>query len=109
VLAVAAWLGRSSRLAPRQSNPHIVLSVFLPPLLYADAWRARGATSALDPADPVRSPSGCGVHHPVLGVPRHWLMPELPWAVCFSSAHRVADRHGGGAQLSCRGCGYRGG
>src|SRR6185436_15302557 len=27
-------------LAPPEIEPHIVLSVFLPPLLYAEAWRA---------------------------------------------------------------------
>jgi Na+/H+ antiporter len=65
-------------------DPHVVLSVFLPPLLYADAWR----TSWRDFhrwLRPILSLAVGLVAFTILcvGWAAKALMPELPWAVCF--------------------------
>jgi CPA1 family monovalent cation:H+ antiporter len=71
-------------LAPPVIDPHIVLSVFLPPLLYADAWRAswRDFRRWLRP---ILSLAIGLVAFTILcvGIAARWLMPTLPWAVCF--------------------------
>ena len=82
-LAGLAWAVLPG-LAPPQIDPHIVLSVFLPPLLYADAWRA----SWHDFRRWMRPILSLGIGLVavtilVVGVAARWLMPELPWAVCF--------------------------
>src|SRR5260221_14599608 len=71
-------------LAPPVIDPHIVLSVFLPPLLYADAWRASWRDFRRW-IRPILSLAIGLVTFTILcvGVAAHWLMPELPWAVCF--------------------------
>src|SRR5260221_856531 len=71
-------------LAPPVIDPHIVLSVFLPPLLYADAWRASWRDFRRW-IRPILSLAMGLVTFTILcvGVAAHWLMPELPWAVCF--------------------------
>jgi len=65
-------------------DPHVVLAVFLPPLLYADAWQAswhdfrRWLRPILSLAiGLVAFTTLC------VGLAAKQLMPELPWAVCF--------------------------
>jgi CPA1 family monovalent cation:H+ antiporter len=65
-------------------DPHIVLAVFLPPLLYEEAWKSswRDFRRWLRPILQL----GIGlvaVTTLCVGVAARWLMPELPWAVCF--------------------------
>jgi monovalent cation/hydrogen antiporter len=71
-------------LAPLEIDAHIVLSIFLPPLLYAEAWSAswhdfrRWVRPILQLAiGLVAFTIFC------VGLVARWLMPELPWAVCF--------------------------
>lgn len=71
-------------LAPVQISPRVVLSVFLPPLLYSEAWRAswhdfhRWLRPILSLAIGL-----VGFTILCVGLASKWLMPELPWAVCF--------------------------
>jgi CPA1 family monovalent cation:H+ antiporter len=65
-------------------SPGIVLAVFLPPLLYADAWEA----SWLDFRRWLRPILQLSVGLVVftilvVGVVAHWAMPLLPWGACF--------------------------
>lgn len=71
-------------LAPLEIEPHVVLSVFLPPLLYADAWRASWHDFRRW-LRPILSLAIGLVAFTILcvGVAAKGLMPELPWAVCF--------------------------
>ena len=71
-------------LASPRIDPHVVLSVFLPPLLYAEAWRAswhdfhRWMRPILSLAiGLVAFTTLC------VGVAAKLLAPGLPWAVCF--------------------------
>ena len=81
-LAGVAWtLGR---LPTAGISPGIVLAVFLPPLLYADAWEA----SWLDFRRWLRPILQLAVGLVVftilaVGVVAHWAMPRLPWGACF--------------------------
>src|SRR6266446_7211425 len=64
--------------------PAVILSIFLPPLLYADAW----AASWLDFRRwlrPILQLAIGLVAFTILtvGLVAHRLMPELPWAACF--------------------------
>jgi len=65
-------------------DPHVVLSVFLPPLLYADAWDAswhdfrRWLRPILSLAIGLVAFTTLFV-----GLAAKGLMPSLPWAVCF--------------------------
>src|SRR5262245_13665468 len=64
--------------------PEIILSVFLPPLLYSDAWDA----SWLDFRRWLRPILQLAVGLvaftiAVIGWVAHALIPELPWAACF--------------------------
>ena len=71
-------------LAPLSIEPHVVLSVFLPPLLYAEAWRAswhdfrRWLRPILSLGIGLVAFTMLGV-----GLVAKKLMPELSWAVCF--------------------------
>ena len=71
-------------LTPLEFDAHIVLSVFLPPLLYFEAWHAswRDFRRWLRP---ILSLAIGLVAFTTLcvGLVAKWLMPELPWAVCF--------------------------
>src|SRR4030095_14488434 len=71
-------------LAAPAFDPHIVLSVFLPPLLYAEAWRAswRDFQRWLRP---ILSLAIGLVAFTILcvGMTVRWMMPDLPWAVCL--------------------------
>jgi CPA1 family monovalent cation:H+ antiporter len=86
VLLAAAGVvwGVTPGLAPPGIEPHVILSVFLPPLLYADAWRSswRDFRRWLRPI--LMLAIGL-VAFTILcvGVAAKWLMPDLPWAVCF--------------------------
>src|SRR5262249_60460965 len=81
-------------------DPHIILSVFLPPLLYADAWEAswRDFRRWLRP---ILSLAIGLVAFTIfcVGAAAKWLMPGLPWAVCFllgaivSPTDPAAGRH----------------
>lgn len=64
--------------------PGIVLTVFLPPLLYADAWQA----SWIDFRRWLRPILQLAIGLVaftilVVGLVAHWFMPRLPWAACF--------------------------
>src|SRR6266446_3336137 len=64
--------------------PRVILSVFLPPLLYADAWQA----SWLDFRRwlrPILQLAIGLVAFTILavGLVAHWALPSLPWAACF--------------------------
>ena len=71
-------------LAPVEIAPQAVLSVFLPPLLYSEAWRAswRDFKRWLRP---ILSLAIGLVAFTILcvGLAAKSLMPELPWAACF--------------------------
>ena len=64
--------------------PEVVLSVFLPPLLYADAWQAswidfrRWLRPILQLAIGLVAFTILAV-----GLVAHWALPGLPWAACF--------------------------
>jgi CPA1 family monovalent cation:H+ antiporter len=64
--------------------PGVILSVFLPPLLYADAWQAswvdfrRWLRSILQLAIGLVAFTILAV-----GLVAHWALPSLPWAACF--------------------------
>jgi CPA1 family monovalent cation:H+ antiporter len=64
--------------------PEVVLSVFLPPLLYHDAWN----TSWLDFRRWLRPILQLAIGLVaftilVVGLVVHWVIPTLPWAACF--------------------------
>jgi CPA1 family monovalent cation:H+ antiporter len=64
--------------------PEVILSVFLPPLLYGDAW----STSWLDFRRwlrPILQLAIGLVATTILfvGLVAHWAIPTLPWAACF--------------------------
>lgn len=69
---------------PPAIDPHVVLAVFLPPLLYSEAWRAswhdfrRWLRPILSLAIGLVTLTILSV-----GLAAKMLMPQLPWAVCF--------------------------
>jgi len=71
-------------LVPLRIDAHIVLSVFLPPLLYAEAWGASWHDFRRWLRPILQLAIGL-VAFTILcvGVVARWMMPELPWAVCF--------------------------
>src|SRR5580765_8257968 len=71
-------------LAPLEIAPRIVLSVFLPPLLYTEAWRASWHDFRRW-LRPILSLAIGLVAFTILcvGFAAKALMPDLPWAVCF--------------------------
>src|SRR5258708_2043287 len=85
LLAIAGivW-GHLPGLAPPEISPRVVLSVFLPPLLYAEAWGFswRDFHRWLRP---ILSLAFGLVSFTILavGLVAKWLMPDMPWAVCF--------------------------
>jgi CPA1 family monovalent cation:H+ antiporter len=86
VLLAAAGIGWALTpvLAPPTIDPHVILAIFLPPLLYADAWRSswRDFRRWLRP---ILSLAVGLVAFTILcvGVAAKWLLPDLPWGVCF--------------------------
>jgi monovalent cation/hydrogen antiporter len=82
-LAGIAW-GLMPGLAPLEIGPHVVLSVFLPPLLYAEAWRASWHDFRRW-LRPILSLAIGLVAFTILsvGLVAKGLMPWLPWGVCF--------------------------
>lgn len=65
-------------------EPSLILSVFLPPLLYADAW----AASWIDFRRWLRPILQLAIGLvaftiAVVGLVAHWAIPGLPWAACF--------------------------
>ncbi len=85
LLAIAgiAW-SLLPALSPLEIAPHVVLAVFLPPLLYAEAWHASWHDFRRW-LRPILSLAIGLVAFTILcvGVVAKLLMPELPWAVCF--------------------------
>jgi CPA1 family monovalent cation:H+ antiporter len=82
-LVGVAW-SLLAHLPKLQITPAIVLAIFLPPLLYADAWQA----SWLDFRRWLRPILQLAVGLVVftilsVGVVAHVLMPRLPWGACF--------------------------
>jgi CPA1 family monovalent cation:H+ antiporter len=82
-IAGVAW-SLTTRMPRPGIAPGVVLAVFLPPLLYADAWEA----SWYDFRRWLRPILQLGVGLVVftilsVGVVAHWLMPRLPWGACF--------------------------
>ena len=71
-------------LEPVEIDPHIVLAVFLPPLLYSDAWDASWHDFKRW-LRPILSLSIGLVAFTIVcvGVAAKAFMPQLPWAVCF--------------------------
>ena len=71
-------------LDPVEIDPHIVLAVFLPPLLYADAWDASWHDFRRW-LRPIMSLAIGLVAFTIVcvGVAAKAFMPQLPWAVCF--------------------------
>jgi len=71
-------------LRPIVIDPHVVLAVFLPPLIYADAWDAswhdfrRWLRPILSLAIGL-----VGFTIVAVGVAAKLFMPQLPWAACF--------------------------
>ena len=67
-----------------QIEPEVVLSIFLPPLLYADAWQA----SWIDFRRWLRPILQLAIGLVALtiltvGLVAHWALPGVPWAACF--------------------------
>src|SRR5262245_53243420 len=85
LLAVAGivWGVLPGIVAP-EIDPHIVLAVFLPPLLYADAWDAswRDFRRWLRPIL-MLAIGLVAFTILVVGLAAHAVAPGLPWAVCF--------------------------
>ena len=78
-----AWGSIPGRMAP-DIDPHVVLSVFLPPLLYAEAWRASWHDFRRW-LRPILS-LGIGlVAFTILtaGIAAKLVLPGLDWSVCF--------------------------
>src|SRR4030095_10901785 len=71
-------------LAPVEVAPYAILSVFLPPLLYSEAWRASWHDFRRW-LRPILSLAIGLVSFTILcvGLAAPGLMPDLPWAVCF--------------------------
>jgi Na+/H+ antiporter len=71
-------------LAPLEIEPHVVLSILLPPLLYAEAWRFSWHDFRRW-LRPILSLAIGLVAFTILcvGFVAKGLMPNLPWAVCF--------------------------
>jgi CPA1 family monovalent cation:H+ antiporter len=71
-------------LTPLEIPPRVILSVFLPPLLYSEAWRASWHDFRRW-LRPILSLAIGLVSFTILcvGLAARWLMPDLPWAVCF--------------------------
>jgi CPA1 family monovalent cation:H+ antiporter len=82
-LAGVAW-SLIPALPALEIRPGMVLAIFLPPLLYADAWKA----SWIDFRRWLRPILQLAIGLVaftilVVGLVAHWAMPNLPWAVCF--------------------------
>lgn len=65
-------------------DPHLILAGFLPPLLYADAFHTswRDFRRWLRPIL-MLAIALVAVTIVTVGLVARWMMPELPWAVCF--------------------------
>lgn len=71
-------------LPPLEIDAHVVLAIFLPPLLYAEAWRSSWGDFHRW-LRPILSLAIGLVGFTILcvGISAKALLPELPWAVCF--------------------------
>ncbi|HJQ97453.1 MAG TPA: Na+/H+ antiporter [Candidatus Polarisedimenticolaceae bacterium] len=71
-------------LRPIEIDPHVVLAVFLPPLIYADAWDASWHDFRRW-LRPILSLAIGLVAFTILtvGLAAKLFMPQLPWAACF--------------------------
>lgn len=85
LLAVAGVLWSLTPGLPKlMIDPHVVLAVFLPPLLYSEAW----GSSWLDFRRWLRPILQLAVGLvaftiAIVGVVAHYMMPGMPWAACF--------------------------
>jgi CPA1 family monovalent cation:H+ antiporter len=85
LLAVSgvAW-SMIPKLPPLEIEPGVVLSVFLPPLLYADAWEASWVDFRRWLRPILQLAIGLVAFTIlIVGIIAHWAMPTLPWAACF--------------------------
>ena len=65
-------------------EPAVILSVFLPPLLYADAWEASWIDFRRWLRPILQLAIGLVAFTILMvGLVAHWMMPTLPWAACF--------------------------
>src|SRR5258705_5613577 len=65
-------------------TPGVVLAVFLPPLLYADAWEASWVDFRRWLRPILQLAVGLVAFTIlVVGMVAHWVLPCLPWAACF--------------------------
>lgn len=65
-------------------EPKVILAVFLPPLLYADAWDASWVDFRRWLRPILQLAIGLVAFTIlVVGLVAHWAMPTLPWAACF--------------------------
>ena len=71
-------------LPPLRMPPEVILAVFLPPLLYADAWQASWIDFRRRLRPILQLAIGL-VAFTILavGLVAHWVLPGLPWAACF--------------------------
>jgi CPA1 family monovalent cation:H+ antiporter len=71
-------------LRPLEIAPGVILSVFLPPLLYSDAWDASWIDFRRWLRPILQLAIGL-VAFTILtvGLVAHWALPSLPWAACF--------------------------
>jgi monovalent cation/hydrogen antiporter len=82
-VAGVAW-SLIPRLPRPAITPEIVLAVFLPPLLYSDAWAASWIDFRRWLRPILQLAIGLvGFTILTVGLVAHWLMPQLPWAACF--------------------------
>jgi CPA1 family monovalent cation:H+ antiporter len=85
LLAVAGMVwSLTPGLPSLEIEPRMILAVFLPPLLYADAWEA----SWIDFRRWLRPILQLAIGLVaftigVVGLVAHWAIPGLPWAACF--------------------------
>ena len=85
LLAIAGmiWSFFPSRPEP-ELQPGLILSVFLPPLLYADAWEASWLDFRRWLRPILQLAIGLvGFTILVVGLVAHWALPALPWGACF--------------------------
>lgn len=84
-LAIAGFVGSTIPGLPTpEIAPDVILAVFLPPLLYADAWQASWIDFRRWLRPILQLAIGLvGFTILAVGLAAKAVMPEMPWAVCF--------------------------
>jgi CPA1 family monovalent cation:H+ antiporter len=84
VAVAGVGLGFLPGLCAIEVGPEVILAGFLPPLLYADAWETswRDFRRWLRPIL-MLAIGLVAVTILAVGLVAKWMLPELPWAVCF--------------------------